>query len=210
VDLLALSSGVAKPFPLRHITNELARRRSAITIESDSSVLELIGPARNYTTELLVPHDTLPALGMRPMSTGPISQVTTEATTGTNVVSIGWLGSQSDVAAALASLMPLLGDTGAVYFVEPSLSSGIRRHLAMRLARWAYRRSGWWPNHDMPALMRQAGLVVTDLERFFIPNVGLASSSWVQGRATKANTDEQLVPEHAVKTAVTGSKTSEG
>lgn len=157
MDLIALYSSVAKPVPLRRITHELERRRDTILASLDGPALELFGPAAD-----------------------------SEASSANTVVSIGWLGAQSDPGEALASLVELIGGSGELHFVEPSINFGFRRHYAICLAKFAVQRSGWWPNHDMTALMRKAGLVVTNLERFFIPEVPLLYSSWVQGRAILA------------------------
>ena len=102
---------------------------------------------------------------------------------------VGELCGEHDLDAALTSVRDRLPEGGRLVFVEhvgrPGLLGRIERAWGDTVAHFP------WSCHvgrDIPAALRRAGFMITDLERFTMPTPNPVLRSWVSGVAVpKAN-----------------------
>ncbi|HSL59610.1 MAG TPA: hypothetical protein VK866_17310 [Acidimicrobiales bacterium] len=85
------------------------------------------------------------------------------------VLTAGWLGAAPDIDAAATALVAALAPDGRVDCVEPSAAAG----ALARVQRWSAAAvrtgTGLHVDRDVPVVLRRAGLVLTDIERFSMP-----------------------------------------
>lgn len=104
----------------------------------------------------------------------------------TTLVLIGELCHEPDLDAALLRLHEHLPPGGRLVFVEHVGRPGALGRMERAwggVARWFP-----WSCHvgrDIPAAVRRAGFLITDLERFTMPTPVLVLRSWVRGTAVK-------------------------
>ncbi|MGY6499817.1 MAG: hypothetical protein ACXIVQ_02815 [Acidimicrobiales bacterium] len=91
-----------------------------------------------------------------------------------HVVTAGWLAATTDLDAAVVALAARLGPDGWLHVVEPTAVPGREPRTPLH---------GWRLDRDLPASLRRHGFVVTDLERFSMPDTTPTLRPWVQGRA---------------------------
>ena len=158
--LLRPVRAVLDPWPTGAVVAELRRRQAALVASLDGTVLELHGPPAE-------------------------SPAVADGATFDHVVTAGWLGASDDLDGALADLVEAVGPDGWLHAVEPSLSWGATaraQHLGATVGR---QRTGWRVDRDIPAAIRRAGFVVTDLERFSMPVPSVVLRPWVACRARR-------------------------
>lgn len=158
--LLRPVRAVLDPWSTDEVVVELHRRQAALAASLDGTVLELQGP---------------PAVSPRVADGAKFD----------HVVTAGWLGASGDLDAALATAGELLDEDGWLHAVEPSVSWGATaraQHLGATVGR---QRTGWRVDRDIPAAIRRAGFVVTDLERFSMPVPSVVLRPWVACRARR-------------------------
>lgn len=141
----------------------LARRRDALvaslTDESEGPVLVLTGPPAAW------PADAPPRAA--------------------HVVTVGWLAAAPDLDRAVAEVVERLDDTGWLHVVEPTAGRPPLARSQRLTSRVAQLRTGWHLGRDIPAALRSAGLVVTDVERFAMPVSNTLLQPWVEARARR-------------------------
>jgi DNA-binding transcriptional ArsR family regulator len=100
------------------------------------------------------------------------------------VVLCGALCGVDDLDAAVHDLRRAVGADGRLVFLEhvrrPGMTGMAQSAAGAVLARLP---GGCRPDRDVPAALRRAGFVVTDLERFTMPTPLLALRPWVRGVA---------------------------
>jgi hypothetical protein len=105
---------------------------------------------------------------------------------GATVVLVGALCHEDDVDAALVRMRHDLPDGGRVVFVEhvgrPGLRGRLERTYGDAVARFPW---GCHVGRDIPAALRRAGFLITDLERFTMPTPNPLLRSWVSGIAIR-------------------------
>ncbi|MDY7104042.1 MAG: hypothetical protein S0880_22900 [Actinomycetota bacterium] len=84
----------------------------------------------------------------------------------------------------LEALAARLDHVGSLWFVEPTRRPGGAGRFEERLAPWCVRHRGLRPDLDVPAMMRDVGLTVVDVERFVMRTVIWPLRHTVAGRAT--------------------------
>jgi hypothetical protein len=100
----------------------------------------------------------------------------------------------ADLDRFIRTLLPLLGDEGSLYFVEPVRRSGrFGRILALggSLGRAA---GGLHLDRDLPSELRGRGLVVTDLSRFEVPTLSAPMRPFIEAVARRPVSSERLSP----------------
>lgn len=100
-----------------------------------------------------------------------------------HIVCVAWLARRDDLDRDLARIADLLGDTGRLYLIEPTIGIDATARAQRLAATVAERRTGWRIARDVPAAARRAGLVLTDLERFSMPVPSPVLRPWIQGTA---------------------------
>jgi hypothetical protein len=100
-----------------------------------------------------------------------------------HVVSLVWLASQGDVDAAFGRLVALLGPSGRLHLIEPTVGVDSVARAQRLAATVGLRHTGWRIDRDIPAAARRAGLVMTDLERFSMPVPSPVLRPWIEGTA---------------------------
>lgn len=102
------------------------------------------------------------------------------------VVVVGGLCHEPDLDAALARIHAELPAGGRLVFVEHVGRPGSLGRLERAWGGVA-RRFPWscQVGRDIPAAVRRAGFLITDLERFTMPTPVLVLRSWVRGTAVK-------------------------
>lgn len=152
--------GVLEPWDTAPVVAELGRRRALTVAALRGTVLEVNGPPG------VAPH--IPA-----------------GATFDHVVSTAWLASVEDVDAEVARLVTHLEPDGWLHVLEPTLGVGATARAQRLAATVGARRTGWWVDRDVPAAIRRAGLVITDLERFSMPVPSPVLQPWVAARARR-------------------------
>jgi SAM-dependent methyltransferase len=98
-------------------------------------------------------------------------------------VSVLWLSGTADTAEALARVSRSLAPKGELVFLEPVREPGIGRHGQGLVSPVLQRTTGWRVDRDIPALLRDAGWSITDLERIPVPRYLWPLHGLVEGRA---------------------------
>ena len=102
------------------------------------------------------------------------------------VVSVGRLCHEPDLAAALERVHRDLPAGGRLVFVEhigrPGVLGRVQTAYGDAVARFPW---GCRVGRDIPAAVRRAGFLVTDLERFNMPTPNPLLRSWVSGIAVR-------------------------
>lgn len=109
------------------------------------------------------------------------------------VVSILALCRVHDIDAALDRIHRVLRPRGTLLFLEHVRATGWRQPLQQVADPLWRRAAGCHLDRDVPAALRSAGLVVTDIERFRLGWEPLLATS-VQGRARPATTAAAAAP----------------
>jgi hypothetical protein len=100
-----------------------------------------------------------------------------------HVVSILHLTGLADPAAELARVRDRLGPAGALVFLEPVVDPGFGGRGQRFVAPAVGRLAGWRPDRDVPALVRDARLVMSELVRTPLPRHLWPLTELVEGRA---------------------------
>jgi hypothetical protein len=100
-----------------------------------------------------------------------------------HIVSILHLTAVADPAAEIARARSLLADDGALVFLEPVADTGIGGRVQGVVAPLVGRVAGWRPDRDVPALLRDARLVMSHLVRTPMPRHLWPLTALVEGRA---------------------------
>ena len=102
------------------------------------------------------------------------------------VVLVGELCHAEDLDAAVAGIRDGLPDHGRVVFVEhvgrPGIIGRMQAAWGNAVARFPW---GCHVGRDVPAALRRAGFLITDLERFTMPTPNPVLRSWVSGTAVR-------------------------
>lgn len=102
------------------------------------------------------------------------------------VVLVGDLCHEDDLDDALADITRRLPEDGRIVFVEhvgrPGLAGRLQRAWGDTVARFPW---GCHVGRDIPAALRRAGFLITDLERFTMPTPNPVLRSWVSGVAIR-------------------------
>jgi SAM-dependent methyltransferase len=100
-----------------------------------------------------------------------------------HVVSILHLVTVADPAAEVARARDLLGEDGTLVFLEPGADTGLGGRAQGVVAPLVGRLAGWRPDRDVPALLRDARLVMSHLVRTPMPRRLWPLTELVEGRA---------------------------
>jgi hypothetical protein len=100
-----------------------------------------------------------------------------------HIVSILHLTAVDDPAAEVARARDLLADDGALVFLEPVADPGFGGRGQRLVAPLVGRLAGWRPDRDVPALLRDARLVMSSLVRTPMPRHLWPLTELVEGRA---------------------------
>jgi hypothetical protein len=100
-----------------------------------------------------------------------------------HVVSILHLTACADPAAELDRVRRRLGPDGTFVFLEPVVDPGFGGRGQRLVAPAVGRLAGWRPDRDVPALVRDARLVMSDLARLPMPRYLWPLTELVEGRA---------------------------
>lgn len=160
VSLPGAVRGVLEPWETGPVVAELGRRRAATVAGLRGTVLEVNGPP------------------------GVAPRIPAGATFD-HVVSTAWLASVDAVDAEVERLVGHLEPDGWLHVLEPTLGMGATARAQRLAATVGARRTGWWVDRDVPAAIRRAGLVITDLERFSMPVPSPVLQPWVAARARR-------------------------
>jgi hypothetical protein len=82
------------------------------------------------------------------------------------VLSVGQISTAPDGSAMCHDLAAVLEPDGCLLFLEPTSVVGPVGALQHALGPWMWRTTGRRPDYDVPALLRGAGLSISDCERF--------------------------------------------
>jgi hypothetical protein len=145
----------------------LARRRQALVDTLDGEVIVLTGPPAVWPADVPASVD--------------------------HVVTVGWLASAGDLGTAIADVLGRLGPDGWLHLVEPTSGRPSLARAQRLSSPVAQLRTGWYLGRDLPAALRGAGLVVTDVERFSMPVSSTVLQPWVQARARRRRVDATAV-----------------
>lgn len=99
------------------------------------------------------------------------------------VVSVLTLSGLSDHAGVLERIAEALAPGGRLVFLEPVREPGIGRLGQTVVSPVLQRAAGWRVDRDIPALLRDAGWAITDLERIDMPRYLWPLHGFVEGRA---------------------------
>lgn len=89
-----------------------------------------------------------------------------------------------DLSTALARIRTLLAPQGQILFLEHVRGVGARRTIqALAAPVWRHLAAGCHLDRDTPKALRDAGFVVTDLDRFRTSRLDVLAGTMVQGRA---------------------------
>lgn len=119
----------------------------------------------------------------------PLYPVSTEVVAGDgegpfdHVVSILHLAASPDPAAELAHVRRVLRPGGTFVFLEPAADTGLGGRSQRLVSPVAQRLGGWRPDLDVPALLRDAGFVTSDVQRTPLPRYAWPLTDLVEGRA---------------------------
>jgi hypothetical protein len=119
----------------------------------------------------------------------PLYPASTDVVTGDgegpfdHVVSILHLTAVADPAAELARVRKCLAPAGTLVFLEPVVAPGLGARGQRLVAPVVGRLAGWRPDRDVPALLRDAHLVMSDLVRTPMPRHLWPLTELVEGRA---------------------------
>jgi hypothetical protein len=100
-----------------------------------------------------------------------------------HIVSILHLSSVDDPAAEVARARHLLAPDGTLVFLEPVADTGLGGRAQGLVAPLVGRVAGWRPDRDVPALLRDARLVMSHLVRTPMPRHLWPLTELVEGRA---------------------------
>lgn len=100
------------------------------------------------------------------------------------VLSVLQLSSAADAPAMGRALASLLAPDGELWFLEPTAAVGVVGAVQHALAPWVRRTTGRRPDYDIPRLLREAGLIILDCERFVVRALW-PYRSFVQGVARR-------------------------
>jgi SAM-dependent methyltransferase len=100
-----------------------------------------------------------------------------------HVVSILHLTNVADPAAEVARARDLLAPDGTLVFLEPVADTGLGGRAQGLVAPLVGRLAGWRPDRDVPALLRDARLVMSQLVRTPMPRHLWPLTELVEGRA---------------------------
>ena len=100
-----------------------------------------------------------------------------------HIVSILHLTGSTDPAAELDRVRDRLAPDGALVFLEPVVDPGIVGRGQRLVAPAVGRLAGWRPDRDVPALVRDARLVMSELVRTPMPRYVWPLTELVEGRA---------------------------
>ncbi len=100
-----------------------------------------------------------------------------------HVVSILQLAAVPDPAAELQRVRSQLAQTGSFVFLEPVTDPGFSGRAQRAVAPLVGRLAGWRPDRDIPALVRDARLHMTELVRTPMPRHLWPLTELVEGRA---------------------------
>jgi hypothetical protein len=106
-----------------------------------------------------------------------------------HVVSILHLTNAADPAAEVARARDLLGPDGTLVFLEPVADTGLGGRAQGLVAPVVGRLAGWRPDRDVPALLRDARLVMSHLVRTPMPRHVWPLTELVEGRAHRREHD---------------------
>jgi len=100
-----------------------------------------------------------------------------------HVVSILHLTAVADPEAEVARARDRLAPHGVLVFLEPVTDTGLGARVQHLVAPLVGRVAGWRPDRDVPALLRDARLVMSDLTRTPMPRHLWPLTELVEGRA---------------------------
>src|SRR4051794_31864566 len=84
------------------------------------------------------------------------------------IVSILQISVAADAADLCGSLARLLADDGRLLFLEPTAAVGVTGAVQHAFGGWVRRTTGRRPDYDISALLRGAGLSISDCDRFTV------------------------------------------
>ena len=84
------------------------------------------------------------------------------------IVSVLQISTAADAPALCRTLRSLLADGGELRFLEPTSVTGAAGAVQHALGPWMRRATGRRPDYDVPRLLRDAGLTISDCERFVV------------------------------------------
>jgi SAM-dependent methyltransferase len=120
---------------------------------------------------------------------GPLYPASADVVTGggegafDHIVSILHLTNVADPAAEVARARDLLAPDGALVFLEPVADTGLGGRVQGLVGPVVGRVTGWRPDRDVPALLRDARLVMSQLVRTPMPRHLWPLTELVEGRA---------------------------
>ncbi len=100
------------------------------------------------------------------------------------IVSILQISVAPDPAAYVRTIASLLSTDGRLLFLEPTALVGAAGAVQRAFGPWMRRTSGRRHDHDIPAIVRAAGLSIGDCERITLPALW-PYRSYVEGRARR-------------------------
>lgn len=158
--------------PLLPATRTMVReRRRRLCRSARGRVLDLAGSGRpddfERADEVLV---GLEAVAHRPASVDV-------------ALSVLWLSGVEGPLRALEEVARALAPGGRLVFLEPVRAPGFGRHGQAVVSPALQRATGWRVDRDIPALLRQAGWALSDLERIPMPRYLWPLHGLVEGRA---------------------------
>lgn len=167
------------PWPAA-VRKEVARRQAAYP-PCAGDVLDLGSPEAERL--LRVDHVRQRAAAGAPAPDGTGGAETAEKYD--RIIAGGELTTYADLAAVLATLFSLLRPEGELLLIEPVGRPGWRGTVVASAASTSPLVRGRHVNRDVPAAVRSAGLLISDLERFTVGPSAWPLKHFVQARALK-------------------------
>jgi hypothetical protein len=106
-----------------------------------------------------------------------------------HIVSILYLSAVDDPVAEIARARDRLAPDGAIVFLEPVADTGFGGRVQGLVSPVVGRLAGWRPDRDVPALLRDARLVMSHLARTPMPRHVWPLTALVEGRAERREHD---------------------
>jgi SAM-dependent methyltransferase len=176
------------PWPAA-VRKEYARRRAAFA-SSSGSVLDLASP----DAERLLRSD--PVRQRAAGAEGGASRPADEEGQFDRIISEGMFTTYADLAALLERIVALLRPDGELLLIEPVGRPGWRGTVVASAASTSPLVRGRHVSRDVPAAVRGAGLLISDLERFRVSPSAWPLKHFVHARALKLDVPVPTTVDH--------------